>query len=357
MVSPSPNPYDVLAGELRELVHQEGASLWESRDRLLGLLLDQQPELRREIRSIMTAVDAGVPQALAATERQLAGIAIDRQANLIESEAALRADVARAVTRAIAHALDLGPLPSVYPSDLAGPTPAYPPPTPVVPPQYQSYPPMPDPSQWGAPPVPASTSSSLTPFALLGGAVAVAAAIIFVPGLVGGGGGGTPSAVNQGAGYGNELADYGVAAQATLQQNVGSPTPLTIPSGKRITTDELRALIERDRQILLVDVLANPHPATLNGAVYIPAAGMPGTFNDRYQEASRSALASATNGDRARPIVFFCAGTSCWESYNATLRAAALGYSSLYWYRGGLFSWQQANLPMQALPPALGTGA
>ena len=32
------------------------------------------------------------------------------------------------------------------------------------------------------------------------------------------------------------------------------------------------------------------------------------------------------------------------------LRANAAGYSQLYWYRGGLASWQEAGLPMAPLP-------
>ena len=51
-----------------------------------------------------------------------------------------------------------------------------------------------------------------------------------------------------------------------------------------------------------------------------------------------------------RPLVFFCAGAHCWESYNAVLRADAAQFRNLYWYRGGLASWQAANLPMEQTP-------
>ena len=46
------------------------------------------------------------------------------------------------------------------------------------------------------------------------------------------------------------------------------------------------------------------------------------------------------------PMVFFCQGAHCWESYNASLRAIDLGYTNVYWYRGGLSSWQEAGLPV-----------
>jgi len=40
------------------------------------------------------------------------------------------------------------------------------------------------------------------------------------------------------------------------------------------------------------------------------------------------------------------AGAECWESYNAALRALRLGYREVYWYRGGVASWQAAGLPL-----------
>jgi rhodanese-related sulfurtransferase len=46
------------------------------------------------------------------------------------------------------------------------------------------------------------------------------------------------------------------------------------------------------------------------------------------------------------PIVFFCEGVGCWESYNAALRAEKMGFTRVYWYRGGLDAWKEAGLPM-----------
>jgi rhodanese-related sulfurtransferase len=37
----------------------------------------------------------------------------------------------------------------------------------------------------------------------------------------------------------------------------------------------------------------------------------------------------------------------CWLSRNATVRTVALGYSQVYWYRGGRNAWIAAGLPLQ----------
>jgi rhodanese-related sulfurtransferase len=48
----------------------------------------------------------------------------------------------------------------------------------------------------------------------------------------------------------------------------------------------------------------------------------------------------------AAPVVFYCAGRNCWHSVNAALRALALGYTQVQWYRGGLEAWATAQLPL-----------
>ena len=110
MNAPPGNPYDLIAADLRVLAEQEGMALWKHRHRLTGLMLDHQPELRREIKTMVSAVELGVPQALADGDRSLAGIAIDRQAALMESEIGLRAEVAQNVVRAIARWVEAQPL-------------------------------------------------------------------------------------------------------------------------------------------------------------------------------------------------------------------------------------------------------
>jgi PQQ-dependent catabolism-associated CXXCW motif protein len=154
-------------------------------------------------------------------------------------------------------------------------------------------------------------------------------------------------------GYADELTDFGVAPKAELETNVGSPTPLAIPVGVRVTTQDVQRLMA-DNRTVLVDVLVTPHGVTLPAAWYMPAGGTAGSFGDDYQTQFAQQLSQATGGDTSRPLVFFCQGANCWESYNAALRANAAGYSQIYWYRGGLAAWQQAGLQMVPMPQGSG---
>ena len=154
--------------------------------------------------------------------------------------------------------------------------------------------------------------------------------------------------------YADELTDFGVPPQATLQQNVGSPTPLTIPGGHVITTAEIQQAVGSN--ILFFDVWNSgaPHP-TIPGAIPIPGAGDPGSFTDPLQQQLWQYLAQATHQQPQQPIVFFCTGSQCWESYNAALRAINMGFKMVLWYRGGLAAWQASG--GQLVDPGQGQNA
>jgi PQQ-dependent catabolism-associated CXXCW motif protein len=149
----------------------------------------------------------------------------------------------------------------------------------------------------------------------------------------------------------NELTDWGVPPQSELQTNVGSPTPPSIPGGRRVVTAEVVKLLNTDA--VLIDVLRDNSGGhrTIPGAIYIPGAGDAGNFHDHIQRRLAQVLSQLTSQDADRELVFFCQGAQCWESYNAALRAIQLGYRNVLWYRGGLQSWSAAKLPLQ---PAAG---
>ncbi|HSZ52428.1 MAG TPA: rhodanese-like domain-containing protein [Caulobacteraceae bacterium] len=139
--------------------------------------------------------------------------------------------------------------------------------------------------------------------------------------------------------FGREAMDFGVPPRNTIEENVGALTPLTIPGARTISTGELYNDLRSNRRFLLVDVLDAPH-AGLPGARRYPGVGMPIPSGDLG-----GLLDKDTAGDKSYPVVFYCQGPQCWESYNAALRARDAGYTNVYWYRGGLEAWMMANLP------------
>jgi PQQ-dependent catabolism-associated CXXCW motif protein len=144
----------------------------------------------------------------------------------------------------------------------------------------------------------------------------------------------------------HEISDYGVYPQATLKENIGTETPTTIPHGHVISTSEVRTALQRGTlggsPFILIDVLEGDHQ-TIPKANRIPLVGLPGDFQDETQHRLEGKLKALTGNKLDMPLVFFCMGVKCWESYNACLRAINLGYTQVYWYRGGLSAWRVAN--------------
>jgi PQQ-dependent catabolism-associated CXXCW motif protein len=150
----------------------------------------------------------------------------------------------------------------------------------------------------------------------------------------------------------DEWSNFAVDPQGELKREVGSNTPLWIPDGRVIKTAELQTAIKRGTlegvPFLVIDALrrATPPPqSVIPGAKYIEYAGDYGSFDDDKQQKLKDELDELSNGNLAMPLVFFCQGAKCWESYNACLRAIKLGYRKVYWYRGGIDSWRAAHRP------------
>jgi PQQ-dependent catabolism-associated CXXCW motif protein len=160
-----------------------------------------------------------------------------------------------------------------------------------------------------------------------------------------------PPRLNESLNFANELTNFGVPPQNVLQQNLGTRTPTSVSGARVVTTTELRRAIQSGLTFLLVDAWDDIRHARIPGAVHIPYAGHFGHFNDNIQRQLYQELGRRTGFDPAYPIVFYCAGAECWESYNAVLRARVMGFSNIFWYRGGSTAWNEAN---QTAPGAFG---
>jgi adenylate cyclase len=150
----------------------------------------------------------------------------------------------------------------------------------------------------------------------------------------------------------DETADFHVPSSPELRnQDLDEPTPLTVPGGTTIRTEELVRLLEA-KPLILTKAPANP---TIPGAVLIDY-GNTGSLTDEWQAALDKVVGEATHGDKQHPIVVFSFSINHWYSRNLALRLIALGYTKVYWYRGGWEAWDSHNLPMaplavQLLPP------
>lgn len=147
--------------------------------------------------------------------------------------------------------------------------------------------------------------------------------------------------------FADEDRDWGVTPTRDIRQPpYSAPTPTQIPGAVSISTMELQTKLTGVPALVLVDVASGDGHVTLQGAYWLPGAGRGSHYFDPLQAQLAGYLNQLSQGDKSRPLVFFCVNAQCWLSYNASLRAAALGYVRVYWYRGGIEAWRVAGLPL-----------
>jgi PQQ-dependent catabolism-associated CXXCW motif protein len=155
--------------------------------------------------------------------------------------------------------------------------------------------------------------------------------------------------------YANEDADMGVEIPLLLRDGsvVHGATPAEPPKGaKIISTADLVSLYKRESGLVVVDSLMPDgiRKPTLPNAMWIVGIGWrEDKIADRLMaNIGRVMLDSVPSKDT--PIVSYCGNWECWFSWNAAVRLVELGYSNVFWYRGGIESWTAAKLPLVTTP-------
>jgi PQQ-dependent catabolism-associated CXXCW motif protein len=141
-----------------------------------------------------------------------------------------------------------------------------------------------------------------------------------------------------------EDKDWGVEAKTTPKASpYHAPTPTSLPGARVIKTLELKALLDTNKNVVVVDVLDSKGRKTIPGAFSVFGGG-DGQFFAAERSRFAAVLEKLSGGDKTRPIVFLCLSSECWLSYNASLHALEAGYKDVIWYRGGTNSWTGASL-------------
>src|SRR5262252_5817403 len=145
--------------------------------------------------------------------------------------------------------------------------------------------------------------------------------------------------------YFNEERETGVApARARYTGTMHAATPRSAPGAKTITTRELVELYKSSKPVLINVLDWTEGSFALPGTVWIQGMGKAQLSGSEYLELR--SLLSRVAPDKSAPLVVYCLSWECWLSYNAALTATDLGYTNLYWYRGGISAWNQARLPV-----------
>jgi TolB-like protein/DNA-binding winged helix-turn-helix (wHTH) protein/Flp pilus assembly protein TadD/rhodanese-related sulfurtransferase len=144
--------------------------------------------------------------------------------------------------------------------------------------------------------------------------------------------------------HADEDADFNVPADAELRSYFAGLTPTSAPGTKTIHTTELAGFLVEFRPVV-IDTVSYSWGRSMPGAIGLKLAGMGGSFTDTTQDRLRSKMRELTGNDLSRPIVAVGWNSERFDGRNLALRLAALGYSNVYWYRGGREAWEVNGLP------------
>ncbi|MER2625684.1 MAG: rhodanese-like domain-containing protein [Accumulibacter sp.] len=121
-----------------------------------------------------------------------------------------------------------------------------------------------------------------------------------------------------------------------------------------LTAAELKKMIEEGKPMLLIDTM--PYDASYRKE-HIPGAQQflfpvprMSTWDTRETDGRTEAdFAALLGADKARTLVFYCGFVKCTRSDNAAAWARKLGYTQVYRFPGGLFSWKGVGFPLEAV--------
>ena len=125
--------------------------------------------------------------------------------------------------------------------------------------------------------------------------------------------------------HADEDADFGTPADGALHSERAGHTPTSAPGATTIRTTELARLLPQTRPVVI------------------------DTVGCEAQDRLRNKLHDLTGGDLNRPIVAVGWNSERFDGRNLALRLVALGYTHVYWYRGGREAWEVAGMPETAI--------
>ena len=142
----------------------------------------------------------------------------------------------------------------------------------------------------------------------------------------------------------DEDVDFGVPADGVLHSEVAGRTPKEATGVRTIRTTDLVPFLARARP-LVVDTVLYSWNRSIPGAVGLQFTGLGGSFTDEAQDRLRNKMQELTGGDLRRPIIAVGSNSEHFDGRNLALRLASLGYTRVYWYRGGREAWEVNGLP------------
>jgi rhodanese-related sulfurtransferase len=113
-------------------------------------------------------------------------------------------------------------------------------------------------------------------------------------------------------------------------------SPETIEGTHRIEAEDLIQLVNRNENQVIIDsrISSDRKLGYIPGSISLPDT-----------DTNCESLARLIP-EKSDPVVFYCNGPKCRRSDIAVVIAVDCGYTSIYWFRGGIEAWRANNYPI-----------
>jgi len=144
--------------------------------------------------------------------------------------------------------------------------------------------------------------------------------------------------------HADEYADFAVPPDGDLHKEFAGLTPMHATGVRTIRTPDLVRFLA-DTKPLVIDTMTYSWGLSIPSAIGLRHSGVGGNFSDAVQTRLHDKMRALLGDDRARPIVAVGWNSERFDGRNLALRLAVLGYTEVYWYRGGREAWEVSALP------------
>ena len=148
--------------------------------------------------------------------------------------------------------------------------------------------------------------------------------------------------------HADEEADFDAKSEGSLYSEVAGYTPVAAPGVPMVRTAELVPFLA-DVRPLVIDTVSNSWGRSIPGAIGLKFSGLGGSFTDEAQDRLRRKMVELTRGNLNQPVVAVGWNAEHFDGRNLALRLVALGYTNVFWHRGGREAWEVAGLPESEL--------
>ncbi|MFA6700432.1 MAG: rhodanese-like domain-containing protein [Thiomicrospira sp.] len=111
-----------------------------------------------------------------------------------------------------------------------------------------------------------------------------------------------------------------------------------VAGATKVSADQVLTLVDTYPNVVLID---SRKPEDRVAAGWIPGAVFLPNYETNEESLKRVLV------DKSTPAVFYCNGPKCGRSGDAATKAVQLGYTKIYWFKGGWEEWTAAGLPAE----------